>query len=259
MIDLHCHVLPGIDDGPKTIEGSIELVRAAIDAGIDTLVATPHVNSRTPNDAATIARLTSELNGRLAAERLDLEVLPGAEIAITQLAELEPAELARLSLGGGGWLLIEPPFTPVASGVEGLLLSLQRQGHSVVLAHPERCPALQRDRAVVPSLVQAGVLMSITAGSLLGQFGGEVRAYAMELVRAGLIHNVTSDAHDGLRRPPGLTEAIGRAGLSPLADWLTSEVPRAIVSGGAIPPPPVEVALASAPSRWRRWLQRRQR
>ena len=256
MIDLHCHALPGIDDGPETIEDSLALMRAALAVGIDTVVATPHVNARTPNDADTIARLTAELNERLAQEQVDVTVLPGAEIAITHLAELDPAELSRLTLGGGKWLLIEPPFTQVAPGLESLVMGLQRQGHRVVLAHPERCPALQRDRQVVRSLADAGVLMSITAGSLIGRFGSEVRRYALELARAGLIHNVTSDAHDTNKRRPGLVEEIEQAKLAPLTEWLTQAVPAAILSGIEIPDPP---AGALEPSRrhGRRWYQRR--
>jgi protein-tyrosine phosphatase len=251
MIDLHCHALPGIDDGPETIEDSLALMRAARAAGIDTVVATPHVNSRTPNDADTIAALTAQLNEHLVQEQVDVKVLSGAEIAITHLAELDPAELSRLSLGGGGWLLIEPPFTPVAAGLEGLVLGLLRQGHNVVLAHPERCPALQRDHQVVRRLVDAGVLMSITAGSLVGRFGSDVRRYALELAREGLIHNVTSDAHDSSRRRPGLLDEIEQAGLAPLTEWLTEAVPAAILSGREIPaPPPRASERAHKPRRW---------
>jgi protein-tyrosine phosphatase len=251
MIDLHCHALPGIDDGPETIEDSLALMRAALAVGIDTVVATPHVNARTPNDAGTIARLTAELNERLAQEQVDVEVLPGAEIAVTHLAELDQAELSRLTLGGGGWLLIEPPFTQVATGLESLVIGLQRQGHRVVLAHPERCPALQRDRRVVRSLADAGVLMSITAGSLVGRFGGEVRRYALELARDGLIQNVTSDAHDSAHRRPGLAQELEQAGLAPLSDWLTRAVPAAILGGEEIPPAPAR-ALERSRKR-RRW------
>jgi len=256
MIDLHCHVLPGIDDGPETIEDSLELARTALAAGIGTLVATPHVNARTPNDAATIARLVGVVNQRLAEEQVDLQVVAGAEIAITQLAEIEPAELSRLGLGGGRWLLVEPPFSLVAPGLADIVLGLQREGHSVVLAHPERCPALHRDRNVVPTLAAAGVLMSITAGSLVGRFGGEVRRYALELARDELVHNVTSDAHDSVQRPPGLADALDQAGLAPLADWLTREVPAAILSGAQIPRRPAGSAVA-VPRARRRWGLRR--
>ncbi len=255
VIDLHCHVLPGIDDGPETMEGSLALARAAVAAGIRTLVATPHVNAGTRNDADTIARLVGEVNGRLADEGVQLDVLPGAEIAITYLAEIEPAELSLLGLGGGRWLLVEPPFALVAVGLEALVLDLQRWGHGVVLAHPERCQALQRDRRVVRSLADAGVLMSITAGSLAGRFGGEVRRYALELAREGLIHNVTSDAHDSVRRPPGMAKELEKAGLAPLAAWLTQTVPAAILSNEEIPPRPAG-RLAGAQRGLRAWRLR---
>jgi protein-tyrosine phosphatase len=251
MIDLHCHVLPGIDDGPETIEGWVELARTALAAGIDTLVATPHVNARTPNDAATIAALVESVNDRLATEEIELEVLPGAEIAMTQLAEVEPAELERLGLGGGRWLLVEPPFTLVATGLQDLVLGLLRRGHGVVLAHPERCPALHRDRRIVPALADAGVLMSVTAGSLVGRFGGEVRRHALALAREGLIHNVTSDAHDAINRPPGLAQELEQAGLAPLADWLTRLVPEAILADEPIPARPRGAGEGSPRRPWR--------
>ncbi|HEV3033623.1 MAG TPA: CpsB/CapC family capsule biosynthesis tyrosine phosphatase [Solirubrobacteraceae bacterium] len=256
MIDLHCHVLAGIDDGPQTIEGSVELARTALAAGIDTLVATPHVNSRTPNDAATIAAALAGLRQRLAEEGVAVEVLPGAEIAMTQLAELEPEQLSLLGLGGGRWLLVEPPFAPVAPALKGIVLELRRKGHPVVLAHPERCPALQRDRRVIPELVDAGVLISITAGSLVGSFGSEVRRYALDLARNGLVHNVTSDAHDSARRPPSLADELEQAGLAALTEWLTQLVPAAILADEAIPPRP-EPAPHRARRRSRAWRLRR--
>ncbi len=238
MIDLHCHVLPGIDDGPKTIEGSLAIARAAAAAGIDTLVATPHVGASYDNDARTIAPLVAELGERLTQERIPVKVLPGAEIAITHIPELDPAQLSELGLGGGPWLLVEPPFSPVAPGLEAALLDLRRQGHRLVLAHPERSAALQRDHDVLRSLAGAGVLMSITAGSLVGRFGGEVRRHALAMAREGLIHNVTSDAHDDVRRAPGLAAELEQAGLGALTEWLTSLVPAAVLADQPIPPAP---------------------
>jgi protein-tyrosine phosphatase len=252
VIDLHCHVLPGIDDGPPTIEESLALARVAVAAGIETLVATPHVSSRFPNDAATIGRLVGDLNARLDAEGIALDVLPGAEIAITKVAELAPAEISRLGLGGGSWLLMEPPFTIIATGVQEALLGLRSEGHEVVVAHPERCPAFHRDRGIVRLLAEAGVLMSLTAGSLAGRFGSQVRRYALELCAEGLIHNVTSDAHDSVRRAPGLAAELEQAGLAPLADWLTRQVPEAILAGTEIPQRPAGAgARASARRSWR--------
>jgi protein-tyrosine phosphatase len=256
MIDLHCHVLAGIDDGPATIEGSVAIARAAVAAGMATLVATPHVSARYRNDASTITRLVDDLNTRLEGEGVALEILPGAEIAITSVIEIEPSELPRLCLGNGRWLLMEPPFTPIATGVENILGSLQREGYRILLAHPERCPAFHRDPAMLESLVASGVLTSITAGSLVGQFGGDVRRFALSLVRDGLVHNVASDAHDPLKRPPGIAAELERAGMAPLTDWLTRAVPTAILSGEAsIPPRPI-VELAGG-GHERGWLRRR--
>src|ERR1039457_237247 len=98
MIDLHCHVLPGIDDGPETIEGSLELARAAVATGTRVLLATPHVSWSYPNDAETIASLVDELNARLTAEGIALEVRAGAELAMTRVIDIAPAELLRLRL-----------------------------------------------------------------------------------------------------------------------------------------------------------------
>ena len=180
-------MLPGIDDGPATIEGSLAIARLAAAGGTRVLVATPHVNWRYHNDAATIAERVAELNARLASEEVlttdghPVEVRPGAEIALTQIAELDDAQLACLGLGGGPWLLVEPPFTPVAPHLDEMLLALLSGERRVVLAHPERCPAFQRDRSMLERLVGAGVITSVTAGSFGGQFGSEARRLAFAL------------------------------------------------------------------------------
>jgi protein-tyrosine phosphatase len=238
VIDLHCHVLAGIDDGPETMSGSLELARAAADAGVRTLVATPHVNWRYPNDATTIAGAAGALSERLVAEGVALELRRGAEVAMTQLATIAPDELRRLRLGGGEWLLLEPPFSPVAPALEPIVEDLLRRGERVLLAHPERCPAFHRDPRLLGSLVRGGALTSITAGSLVGRFGDTVRRFAMKLVREELVHNVASDAHDVTGRAPGIATELERAGLTAFADWLTQLVPAAILDGGPIPARP---------------------
>lgn len=256
MIDLHTHVLPGIDDGPETIEGSLALVRAAAADGTRAMVATPHVNWHHPNNAATIARLTGELNERLRVEGIAVEIRTGAEIAMTRAEDIEPSELERLRLGDGPWVLLEPPFTPIVTGLDGVVAALQSAGHRVVLAHPERCPALHREPELVESLVRTGVLTSITAGSLVGRFGGPVRRFARRLVEQGLVHNVASDAHDAIRRPPGMTAELGEVGLGALADWLTRAVPAAILSGEEIPARPGSSAAGELRLRRAHWRRR---
>lgn len=253
MIDLHCHVLAGIDDGPSTIESSVAIARAAAAAGIGTLVATPHVSWRYPNEPDTIARSVSELNEHLAAAEPTVDVRAGAEIAMTRVGEIEPAQLSRLGLGGSSWLLIEPPFTPVASGLDMIVADLQRRGHRIVLAHPERCPAFHRDPRLLGSLVHEGAIASITAGSLVGSFGETVRRFALQLAQDDLIHNVTSDAHDDSSRPPGMRLELERSGLGPLAEWLTQAVPAAVLTDQEIPPrPTVSVAPRGKSAWWHR-------
>jgi protein-tyrosine phosphatase len=238
VIDLHCHVLAGIDDGPEAIEGSVALARAAANAGVQTLVATPHVSRRYPNDADTIIELVDRLNDRLASEELVLDVLPGAELAVTQLPEIEPSELRRLCLGGGPWLLVECPLGLSAPDISPAVTDLHKRGFRVVLAHPERCPAFHRSRAALGALVRDGALTSITAGAFVGRFGSSVRRFALELLRAGLVHSVASDAHDRSLRPPGMATELEQAGLGSLADWLTCQVPEAVLGGTDIPPRP---------------------
>lgn len=254
MIDLHCHVLFGIDDGPADIEGSVALARRARDEGIDAIVATPHASSRHPNDASTIAGPLEELRARLGQEAIAVEVLPGAELAYTHLAEIGPETVAGLTLGSGGWLLVEPPFSSVATGLESSIRALMGAGHGVVLAHPERSGALHREPAIVERLVADGALTSLTAGSLVGRFGSQARRFAVSLLEQGLAHNVASDAHDSMRRPPSIATELRAAGLDALAGWLTEEVPAAILTGTEIPPrPPVHLARP----RWRPWRRAR--
>lgn len=260
VIDLHCHILPGIDDGPQTVEESLELARAAVAGGTRLVVATSHVSWSRRNDSVTIFEGVATLNERLAREGIQLEVRPGAEIAATLVGDLHPAELARLTLGGQRrrWLLIEPPFTPVVTGLDALIYGLQRDGYRIVLAHPERCSGFHRDRAMLEALVGAGVLTSITAGSLVGRFGKPVQRFADQLVRDGLVHNVASDAHDAVARPPSIAPELSKAHLSELADWFTRAIPEAILGGSEPPPrPPVSAGARQAERGLMSWLSRR--
>jgi protein-tyrosine phosphatase len=254
MIDLHCHVLAGLDDGPETVDQAVALVRAARSAGAEKLVATPHVNLRYRNRGATIARAAGELKDRQGREPdlTDVEVLRGAEIAFACMPELTDDELASLTLGGGSWLLLEPPAGQVAPGIAAMVEDLHARGHRVVLAHPERCPVFHRDPKLLHSLADAGVLTSITAGSLVGRFGGIVRRFTSELLEAGMVHNVASDFHSLERRPPGTAEALAQAGLGALAQWLTHDVPAAILEDREIPRKPAGASVAIAPTQGKR-------
>jgi protein-tyrosine phosphatase len=254
MIDLHCHILPGIDDGPPTIEEALELTRAAARTGVTMMVATPHVSPRYQNDAELIADGVALLKAGLVDAGVRLDVRPGAEIAITRIADLGEGELDRLTLDGGPWLLIESPFKTPVDNLPAVLGAIQRQGHSIILAHPERCPGFHRRPDILEALVHdQGILSSVTAGSLVGQFSREVQRFVLWMAERGLIHNVASDAHDCVRRPPGIAEAMAQAGLGAHIELLTVLVPQAILTGTQLPDVPTAL-LPSRPARrpWRR-------
>ena len=257
MIDLHSHVLPGIDDGPASVEGSLAIARAAVEAGTTTLAATPHVTWDLPNTAATVAEGIAALQPVLDAAEIPLRLVAGGELAASRARELPEEELEGLRLGGGEWLLVECPLSVAAVGFDTLVYELQARRHRVLLAHPERSPALHREPERIEMLVDAGALCSITAGSLTGRFGSTVKRFTFDLVERGLVHNVASDAHDVVRRPPGMAAPLEEAdgelpGLADHAEWLTVDVPDAILACAPVPPPP-----GPPPKRRRRGLLRR--
>ena len=243
MIDLHSHILPGLDDGPRTLDGSLELARNAVAAGTRTILATPHINTDETIDARRVAAGLAVLRPALADAEIPLEVLPGGEIAIWRLADLGNEDLRALALAGGPYLLIESPFSPVAGDFEPMVLDLHMRGFRVVLAHPERSPAFQRDPARLERLVDAGVIAQLTATSMSGEFGNTVRRFSADLLERGLVHVVASDAHDAVRRRPGLAEGFATLeselpGLGEQREWMTESVPRAILDGERLPPRP---------------------
>lgn len=246
MIDLHSHILPGIDDGPATLEGSLAFARVATAAGTTTIAATPHVNSRFqlgPDDLAALPERVRDLNAQLAEHEIPLKVVKGAEVSFSRVPELNREQLGVLSLGEGPCLLVESPYSGVLPMVEELLFSLQAKGVRPVLAHPERCPAFQADPRRVARLVEAGTVCLVNSGSISGSFGRAPRALALTLFREGLVHAVSSDSHDHEGRPPGLLEGLASAerelpGLSAEAERLTRDAPAAILAGGRVPAPP---------------------
>ncbi|MEA2305964.1 MAG: protein-tyrosine phosphatase [Solirubrobacteraceae bacterium] len=240
MIDLHCHILPGIDDGPQTLADSLAIARAAVAAGTRTIVATPHVSWEYPGvDADVVASGVATVQDALRAEGIPLELRTGAEIAMTRATDLSEEELARLRLGGGPWLLVECPLSPTPSlAFEAGCGRLVEQGHRLVLAHPERSPMMQRDPALLERLVGQGALCSVTAGALVGRFGSTVERFARDLVRRGLGHDVASDAHSTRRRPPSITPELHDAGFGAQALWLARDVPRAVLDGTEVPSAP---------------------
>ena len=247
MIDLHCHILPGLDDGAPAMADSVEIARRAAEDGTRTIVATPHVREDHPYELGEIEVRTRAVNARLEEEDVAVRVVPGAEVALTRIADLDDSELAGVCLGQGPYMLVESPYLPATALLEAAIDDLQERGFRPVLAHPERSPTFMGDRRRLAALVERGVACSITAGSMAGQFGGEVQRVTRSIFERGLVHNVASDSHDPFARPPILTEGFMALdaelpGLLDAMAWFTQEVPAAIVAGEAVPagswPPP---------------------
>ena len=207
LVDLHSHILPGFDDGATDLAASVEIARAAVQDGTRCMVATPHVSLAYDATPSAIAAGTAVLTDALAERGIDLEVAWGAEVAVPRLFELDDHALRELCLGRGTYLLVESPYS-AAPFLEEILFDLRTRGFRPLLAHPERCPTFQRDRGLLERLVGQGALCSITAGSLTGTFGRTVQRFTRDLFRAGLVHDISSDAHNTLGRPPGLTAGL---------------------------------------------------
>jgi protein-tyrosine phosphatase len=209
-------------------------------AGTRTIVATPHIRGDYPFPHERIDERAGELRGIFAREEIELELLTGGEIALSELDLIDDAHLRDLALGAGHYVLVESPYRDVTEMLEGMLFELQTRGFQPVLAHPERCPAFLSDFERLTRLVRAGILCSVTAASMEGRFGRKVRRFTAELFREGFVHDVASDAHAAGGRGPALTggfEAVGGA-LRDQAAWYTQEAPSAMVTGRPIPARP---------------------
>lgn len=166
MIDLHSHILPDLDDGAPDLDASLAMARRAVEEGIATIVATPHVNSEYDPDPADIQRRVGNLNRELAGRSIELKVVPGAEVALSRALELTPDDLAQRTIGAGRWLLLESPYQRAVPFMEQAIFELQVAGFKLLLAHPERAPAFQADPDRVGVAVGRGVACAVNATSL---------------------------------------------------------------------------------------------
>ena len=249
MIDLHSHVLPGLDDGAASLEESLGIARAAAADGTTALAGTPHVRALDyPTTPAAMEAALQAVREAVAAEGIAIEILGGGEVALDRLGALADDDLRRFGLGGSGsHVLVEMPYLDWPLELRDRVFELQLRGITPVLAHPERNPAVQEQPALLADLVQAGALVQLTAASIDGRGGRRAQKTASALLDAGLAHLIASDAHAPSVRAVGLSEAAQAIGDRSLASWLTVDVPAAIVAGK---PPP---ARAASPGRRRRW------
>jgi protein-tyrosine phosphatase len=238
LIDLHSHILPGLDDGMRTVEESVELARDAAAAGTEAIAGTPHVRREWPTTPAAMERALAEVQAAVEAAGVPIRILPGGELALEEL-DRDLAELRRFGLGGNpDYLLVETPYYGWPLDIEHRLFQLRAAGITPLLAHPERNAEVQADPQKVAALVQSGTLVQITAASLDGRAGRRAQAMGLQLIDAGLAHVVASDAHAPDVRKGGLDGVAAAVGDADLARWLTHDVPAAIVAGTELPPRP---------------------
>jgi protein-tyrosine phosphatase len=243
MIDLHTHLLPGIDDGPGSMPEALEMARIAVGDGIATVVCTPHMHPRYPTAPERALTATAALQTELDAHGIPLRVVPGGEIALEWLPRMSDDDLRAASLGGTGrWLLLEPPWRGWPLQLPRVIDDLQIRGFDVLLAHPERLEGVQSNPDRMRDLVGRGALVQLTADSFLGEHGPRARAVAQALLRNGFAHVLASDAHSARWRPPVLAGGLRAAAASVHASpdelaWMVTEGPRAILAGETVRPP----------------------
>ncbi|WP_307591772.1 tyrosine-protein phosphatase [Paenibacillus wynnii] len=208
MIDIHCHILPFMDDGASDWEAALVMAREAERDGITTIIATPHhANGQYMNPAPNIGQAVKLFNEKLRQSDSSLLVLPGQEIRIygDLLNDLEKGTL--LSLADSRYILLEMPSSRVPRNMEEVCHELIIQGFVPVIAHPERNAEIASDPSRLERLIEQGSIGQVTAQSVAGVFGSKLQKLSLELCRRKLIHVVASDAHDSVHRPFGLSEA----------------------------------------------------
>lgn len=239
MVDIHCHLLPGLDDGSNSCDVTLGMAKLAVRDGIDTIIATPHqLGKFAHNTGDAIRQATRELQVDLDQRGIPLRVLPGADVRIeTDLTNMICDGQVLTLADRGKHVLLELPhelYVPL----EPLLRSLDAVGMTGILSHPERNRGLLSQRELVLRLVDAGCLMQITAGSLSGAFGASCREFCQWMLRRGLVHFVATDAHGLRTRCPLLRRAYDLVrGLTceTTARDLCVAFPRAVADGAEVP------------------------
>jgi protein-tyrosine phosphatase len=250
MIDIHSHILPGIDDGARALDESVAMVRMAAAAGTTDIVASPHANLEFTFDPEVVEALIGEVQ---AAAGDAVKIHYGCDFHLT-MDNIQDA-LARpekYAINHKSYLLVEFSDLMIPKNTGDIFAGLLSAGLRPVVTHPERNHLLQRRLESIEEWVNMGCLMQVTAASLHGRFGRQARAAGRELMERGLVQVVASDAHDTRHRAPVLDEAyrhLAREYGEDAAVALFTENPRAIIAGVPISPGPMAM-------RRRKWYQR---
>jgi protein-tyrosine phosphatase len=208
LIDLHCHLLPGIDDGSKDLEMSLAMARMASSEGISTIACTPHIlpgvyNNTGPAIRAAVARLRQSISEA----GIPIALVTGADVHVAPDLGIQLREGRALTLNDSRYLLLEPPHHLLPPRLEDLIFGLQTVGYVPIVTHPERLSWIEGHYDLIERFAYNSILMQITAGSLMGQFGRRPRYWAERMLDDGLCHLLATDAHNTERRAPRLAEA----------------------------------------------------
>ncbi len=238
FVDIHCHLVPGIDDGAQSWEQSLQMAALAVADGIGAIVVTPHqLGNFAHNTGQTIRARTSELQQSLDAHGIALRVLPGADVRIEpdMVEKLRRGEVLTLA-DRGKHVLLELPHE-LYFPLEDVLESLRRAGLTGILSHPERNQGLLKQPQLLAPLVDRGCLMQVTCGSLLGTFGPASQQLSEWMLEEGLVHFLATDAHGHNARRPLMKQAYERAKQlvgEDVADDLCCRNPAAVANGAPI-------------------------
>jgi len=240
MIDIHCHILPGMDDGPGSLREALDMCREAAADGVETIVATPHFRPGMYEFTGRKVIDTVNILEKAAIEEgLHLRILPGAEISVSPEMPSFLKEGRYLTLNNNGrYFLAELPTLSVPPNWDTFLLSLLSSGLTPIIAHPERNDWFMNHPDALASAVGRGLLVQVTAMSITGGLGGDARDFSYYLLRHNLVHAIASDAHSADFRRPVLSEASGIAADivgRERAEDLVNTVPQAIIEGRDIP------------------------
>ena len=242
MIDLHHHLLPGLDDGPATLAESISAAEAAAADGARVIAATPHLRDDHPGvRPQELASRCGDLKAHLAERGIPVDVLSGGEVDLAWAQEATDEDLRLVSYGQRGTdLLLETPYGPLPSTFEALLFGIQVRGYRILLAHPERNPTFRDDPDRLAALVARDVLVQVTAGALAGaRRNSPSRRLTLWLIERGLCHVIASDSHGPSNRRAPLSKAVAEAErtVGEAARQMVTAAPEAILTGEPVPAP----------------------
>lgn len=247
VIDLHSHILPGLDDGARTLEEAREIGRAAAEEGVTAIAATPHVRDDYPTRPGAMEAAVDALRRDFDAQGIPIQVLRGGEVSIDAVWELSASDLRRFALGGSErYLLLEFPYTGWPPALDLAITTVLGHGLTPVLAHPERNPQVQDRPDRLLTVVERGAVVQVTAASVDGRLGAAPRVAAERLLELEIVHVVATDVHGPHIRREGMHAAAQVIG-DPVADHVTRAVPAAIVAGEPLPALSAPVASGAEP------------